>query len=87
MASGDDEWKKVTTIIGAGNFGNLKKFSSGLADEYEIGEIDDFPPFKALEVRIVMTKFTGNIIATKLGIEIEDPENKICKERKCRECD
>ena len=58
-----------------------------MKDPYKISTIS-FRPFHATEVRIIFTKYTGTVLATKLGIEVNDPSHLICKkveEKKCKE--
>lgn len=82
-------WAKVTDIMGCrvgedDQFDKLQKFKTDLTDPYKISTIS-FRPFKAIEVRVIFTKYTGTVLATKLGIEVHDPTHAVCKqqEEKC----
>jgi len=85
--TGSTDWKKVKEVLPSVpfNYSLVKEFATGLSDTNTIAEISDFKPFKALEVRIVFTKYTGNVLATKLGVIVNDPKGTICK-RECPQC-
>ena len=80
--TGDDTPYKATTLVNYANadpFSAIRKFDTLLKDDYNsVANITNFKKFWASEVRIVYKSFFGNVLASKLGITVEDENNAIC---------
>jgi len=87
IEEGEDVWKKVsaittTTSNADPDFTKIKKFPTNANNDYnKILSLDDFPDFHAKNIKIVFTKFSGNVLATKLGVTVNDPNNVICPQK------
>jgi len=80
----DDSWVVAETIIhptsstSTEDFSSIKKYDTGATNEWEKIFTTSVQRVKCLEVRVVFTKFVGNVLGTKLGIGIVDPTGAIC---------
>lgn len=78
-----NSWVDAETIITPSldadkDFVNIKKYNTNINGNWaEIFEVD-IKRVECLEVRIVFTEFEGNVLATKLGIGINDYTKSIC---------
>lgn len=76
----------ITTLVtDPTDFSAIQKFNTGLLDDFnsiaEIKADTSFNHFLAHEVRIVFDSFFGNVLATKLGITVNDEANAICPKK------
>ena len=65
-------WKPTCDLTEVSEF-------SGPINNTVIKTIDGFAPFLAKKERITVHSFMGNVLATKLGIKVDDRCGKICK--------
>jgi hypothetical protein len=87
-------WQKVDTILDHAYqqyendlYTNIRKFGTGLTNEWDIAEID-IPEHLAgwLGCRIHFTKYTGSVLGAKVGLNVYDPNHKVCaRECKCKD--
>lgn len=74
---GVDSIREFTTNVGTAapfNFDVVSKFSV---------EDDDFKAFHADRLRLYITEFAGNVLSSKFGIIIDDPNGVVCPQ-KCK---
>jgi hypothetical protein len=84
-------WRKVDTILDHTNqqyqndlYADIRKFGTGLTNEWDIAEID-VPEHLAgwLGCRIHFTKYLGSVLGAKVGLNVYDPNHKVCN-RQCK---
>jgi hypothetical protein len=75
------KWSKVKDFL-SNDFSVIKKFDTNLNNDYNtIATIDNFPKFEANEIRLVFNTFSGNVLAAKVGIIVNDPDHVVCPKR------
>jgi hypothetical protein len=81
----DDDAKEFSTYSGKEDWPSASVLTERTTDVESIPKIaneifcvDDFKPFYAEAIQIVVEEWSGNVLFGKFGVLVDDPEGEIC---------